>query len=50
LSVVLSAIPDTPLVGPLSDTTATDNTRIKVFFGPQLASENGGSDILSYEL
>jgi len=28
----------------------TDNTKITVFFGPQPASQNGGSDILSYEL
>ncbi len=50
LSVVLSAIPDTPTTGPTSDVTFTDNTRIRVVFGPQPVSENGGSDILSYEL
>jgi hypothetical protein len=34
LSVVLSAVPDTPLVGPSSDATITDSTRIKVNYGP----------------
>lgn len=50
LSVVLSAIPDTPLTGPTRDVAESDNTKIKMNYGPQLASENGGSDILSYEL
>ena len=50
LSVVLSAIPDTPLTGPYSDSDFGDNTRMKIFYGPQAVSENGGSDILSYEL
>lgn len=34
LSVVLSAIPDTPATGPISDVTYSDNTRIKMIYGP----------------
>lgn len=34
LSVVLSAVPDTPSTGPLSDPTVTNDSRIKVEFGP----------------
>ena len=50
LSVILSAVPDTPVNGPTSDASVTDESRIKVNFGPQPASENGGSPILSYDL
>lgn len=34
LSVVLSAVPDKPSTGPSSDATVTDNTKIKVNYGP----------------
>jgi hypothetical protein len=34
LSVVLSAVPDIPLTGPISDASVTDDTQIKVFYGP----------------
>ena len=47
---MLSAVPFTPGSGPTSDATVTDNTRIKVLYGPQPISDNGGSEILSYEL
>ena len=50
LMVVLSAVPDTPLTGPISDATVTDNSKIKVNYGPSSVSQNGGSEILSYEL
>ena len=50
LSVVLSAVPDTPTVGPYSDASVTDNTKIKVLYGPQASANDGGSEILSYEL
>lgn len=38
LNVVLSAVPDTPTTGPVSDTTVTDNSKIKVSFGPQAST------------
>ena len=50
LSVILSAVPDTPASGPTSDASVTNESRIKVNFGPQSASENGGSPVLSYDL
>ena len=46
----MSAIPDTPLSGPASDPTYSDNTKMKILYGPQTYLQNGGSDILSYEL
>jgi hypothetical protein len=50
LSVVLANEPDYPSSSPVSDALVTNESRIKVDFGPQIASENGGSAILSYEL
>jgi hypothetical protein len=50
LSVVLSDVPDTPLSGPISDTTVTNENIIKVFYGPLSVNNNGGSPLLSYEL
>ena len=50
LSVVLSAVPNDPLTGPSSDALITDDSRIKVKYGPQLIADNGGSEIISYEL
>jgi len=50
LHVTLAAVPDTPLVGPISDASVTNSQTIKVQFGPLLASENGGSPVISYEL
>jgi len=50
LEVVIAAVPDTPLDQPTSDATVTNKSRIKVFYGPLTAAQNGGSDILSYEL
>ena len=50
LNVVLADEPDKPTVAPSSDASVTNESRIKVDFGPQLASENGGSPILTYEL
>ena len=34
----------------MTDVSVTNENRIKVDFGPQPASDNGGSVILSYEL
>ena len=48
--MILSDVPDTPLIGPSSDASVTNEYRIKADFGPQSASANGGSPILSYEL
>jgi hypothetical protein len=50
LNVVLSDEPDTPTQGPLSDATITNESRIKVWYGPQDITKNGGSPLLSYEL
>jgi hypothetical protein len=50
LSVVLAAVPDTPESSPLSDATVTNESRIKVIYGPLTYANNGGSAILSYEL
>jgi hypothetical protein len=48
--VVLAAVPDTPLTAPSRIASSTDATRITVAYGPLLESQNGGSDVLSYEL
>jgi hypothetical protein len=50
LFAVLANVPDQPSQGPVSDASVTNESQIKVDFGPQLVSENGGSAILSYEL
>ena len=50
VSIVLANVPDTPSTGPSSDATVTNDQRIKVDFGPQSSVENGGSEIISYEL
>ena len=50
LSVVLAAVPDTPLTGPHSDASVTNERRIKVDYAPLATSQNGGSAVLSYEL
>lgn len=50
LSVVLADEPRQPTTGPISDASVTSNSVIKVFYGPQPDSDNGGSPILSYEL
>ena len=50
LNVVLSDEPDTPETGPISDASVTNETLIKVNFGPVPVENNGGSPILSYEL
>jgi hypothetical protein len=34
VSIVLAAVPDTPTTGPSSDSTVTDNSKIKVLYGP----------------
>jgi hypothetical protein len=47
---VLAAVPDTPVSAPISDATITNESRIKVFYGPLIYANNGGSAILSYEL
>ncbi len=43
LNVVLSDVPDAPTKGPISDASVTNENTIKVFYGPQSASQNGGS-------
>jgi hypothetical protein len=50
LVAVLAAVPDTPLAAPSSNASVTNQSRIKVSYGPLTAAQNGGSDILSYEL
>lgn len=50
LAVVLADEPAQPLQAPVSDALVTNESRIKVEFGPQADDENGGSPILSYEL
>lgn len=50
VQVVLSAVPAKPTTVPISDASVTNEERIKILFGPQDASQNGGSPILSYEL
>lgn len=47
---MLSAPPDTPLTGPISDSAVTNQEQIRVLYGPQDPTMNGGSEILSYEL
>jgi hypothetical protein len=50
LVIVLAAVPDTPADKPTADASFTNQTQLKVDYGPLLATENGGSDVLSYEL
>lgn len=50
LNVVLADEPNQPTDRPVSDASVTNESRIKVFFGPQSEAENGGAPILSYEL
>ena len=50
LLATLSAVPDTPSSGPVSDASVTNESTIKVDYGPQAAADNGGSPIISYEL
>jgi hypothetical protein len=50
LSVVLSDEPDQPTTGPVSDALITNESRVKVDYGPQSIDKNGGSPLLSYEL
>lgn len=50
LSVVLAGVPEDPPSAPSSDTGVTDNSKIKVLYSPPLTYDNGGSEILSYEL
>ncbi len=50
LSVILSSVPETPIIAPISDASVTNEYRIKVFFGPLPLSNNRGSEILTYEL
>lgn len=50
VKIVLSDVPDTPVSGPISEASETNELRISVRFGPLLVDENGGSPILSYDL
>lgn len=50
VKIVLSSVPNTPALGPTSDASKTNESRISVLYGPQAESENGGSPILSYDL
>ena len=50
LVVVLAAVPDTPTVAPTSDATMTNKTLIKIDYTPLTSAQNGGSDVLSYDL
>ena len=48
--VVLAAVPDAPAAAPSSAADITDGTQIGLVYGPLTPAENGGSDVLSYEL
>jgi hypothetical protein len=50
LLAVLASVPDTPTSAPVSNASITNESRIQINYGPQPASENGGSPITSYEL
>ena len=49
-SIVLAAVPNTPITGPTSDATVTSETIIKAVITPLLSAQSGGSIILSYSL
>ena len=50
VAFVVAAIPDTPTTAPTSDPDDTSGSQIKVLYAALSTSENGGSDITSYEL
>lgn len=50
LVVVLAAVPDTPTVAPTSDADITNKTLIKIDYTALTTAQNGGSDVLSYDL
>jgi hypothetical protein len=50
VTYVLAAVPDAPETGPTCDKTETTLSQIKVLFPSLDVADNGGSDILSYEL
>lgn len=49
-SFVLAAVPDKPAAGPTVNLAGTGKTRIRADYAALIASMNGGSPILSYEL
>lgn len=50
VDIVLAAVPDTPTTSPSIVIADTSAFQITVDYDALLVSENGGSDILSYEL
>lgn len=50
LEVVLASVPDTPLVGPISDASITNQYQIGVDYDSLTPAQSGGSNIISYEL
>ena len=50
VTFVVAATPNTPLNAPTSDILQTTGSQIKINYAALLLSENGGTDITSYEL
>lgn len=47
---MVAATPNTPTVAPTADISESSGSQIKVIYAALLTSENGGTDITSYEL
>jgi hypothetical protein len=47
---LFAAIPDTPSNGPATDASVTDKTRIKVDWDKIVSPDDGGSEVLSYQV
>lgn len=50
LTVVLAAVPDTPSTAPYQDYSQTSSSQIKVLYDALALAENGGSQVLGYDL
>lgn len=50
VSIVLAAVPDTPTTAPTQVYSETSSSQIKITYTALLVAENGGSDILGYDL
>lgn len=47
---LFAAVPDTPTNGPATDPAVTDRARIKVDWAKIVSPNDGGSEVLSYQL
>jgi hypothetical protein len=47
---IIATIPDKPLTNPVLDVSQSDGERLKVSIGEFVTSQNGGADIVSYEI